>query len=158
MINDLLDGRGEMVIGTVLGEDKKNLGAVAQVQAIAGLGRLEKYQEMGDGRFMIVLLGQRRVRVEAYESERPYPTARVFDLDDQGHPVEMETRKRLREALIKFRVAEKVPDHASDVQLADILLMGAQVSEEERYEVFSTFPVNQRIHRVLELMERSSPD
>ncbi|MDG2469296.1 MAG: LON peptidase substrate-binding domain-containing protein, partial [Pirellulaceae bacterium] len=67
MTRDLLDGSGELVLGTVLGEDKQSLAGVASVQPVAGLGRLEKYEKLPDGRYLLVVLGISRVWVEPIE-------------------------------------------------------------------------------------------
>lgn len=159
MVQDLLDSNGELVLGTVLGSDKEELAEVAPVQSIAGLGRLEQYREMPDGRFLAIILGTRRVRVSPVESEHDYPMAQVEPLPLEQEVIVDPIRRtryedRLREALLgRWDEEEPPPEGMPLFQLTDLLQMHLELSPERRYQIFATRPLEERIREVLAAAE-----
>jgi len=155
MVRDLLDGSGELVIGTVLGADKSQLAEVAPVQEIAGLGRLEQYRALPDGRFLVIILGLRRVRVRTLRGDHLYPICEIDPLPlEQEVIVDPIARARyegkLREALEgHWKDDDPLPEGLPLFQLADLLQMHLKLSPEQRYQIFSTRPLEERIREVL---------
>jgi len=156
MVRDLLDGSGELVVGTVLGADKGQLAEVAPVQEIAGLGRLEQYRALPDGRFLVILLGLRRVRVTPIAGDHHlYPICEIDPLPlEQEVIVDPIARARyegkLREALEgHWKDDDPLPEGLPLFQLADLLQMHLRLSPEQRYQIFSTRPLEERIREVL---------
>jgi Lon protease-like protein len=155
MVRDLLDGSGELVLGTVLGADKGRLAEVAPVQEIAGLGRLEQYRALPDGRFLVILLGLRRVRVTPIAGDHLYPICEIDPLPlEQEVIVDPIARARyegkLRTALEgHWKDDDPLPEGLPLFQLADLLQMHLQLSPEQRYQIFSTRPLEERIREVL---------
>ena len=152
MTHDLLDGRGELAIGTVLGNDRKLLEKVAPCQSIAGVGRVEKYQELADGRFLIVLVGQSRARLNPVSAaDTSYPLAEV-ELFPEDHQYEHELfRESILGLLSERDVTPEDLKQASLAQICDVLLMTLKVEPEVRYELFAEPELPKRIERALEL-------
>ena len=153
MTRDLLDGRGELVIGTVLGDDKEKLSQVAPCQPIAGIGRLENYQPVEDGRFIIELIGQCRAEIEPIDSsEKSYPLAEVTFRPDDPEFTDDTLRERAARHLKERGVEEEVADKFSLAQMGDLLMMTLALEPRQRYEIFSELDLAQRLERTLELV------
>ena len=155
MVRDLLDSSGELAIGTVLGDDKARLGETAPVQEVAGLGRLEQYRALPDGRFLVIVLGVKRAVVRPLAGDHLYPVCEIDPV-----PLEQEVivdpiararyEGRLRDALEDcWEEEEPPPDGMPLFQLADLLQMHLPLTAKKRYEIFSTRPLEQRIRDVL---------
>lgn len=156
MTHDLLDGSGDFVIGTVLGNDQQQLGDVAPVQEVGGLGRLERYEKLDDGRYMIVIVGQARVRVQSVPSEKTYPVAEVTVLQDQDD-VDRETIAELRHILSE-KQDQEIPNAATVAQLVDILIMTTRLEPEQRYDFFAEADLNQRAKKIVDAYKRNSDE
>ena len=72
MIEDLLDGNGRLVMGTVKEEHLEELACSPPVHPVACLGEIVRHERLPDGRFLIWLLGVARVRVREVHSIRLY--------------------------------------------------------------------------------------
>ena len=150
MTHDLLDGKGELVIGTVLGTDQEQLGQIAPVQKIAGLGCLERYEKLPDGRYLIVILGQERVEVDPAESALPYPVTRFKTIPNE-EPTQVEgIRMELKKAVDEIGLSENLPEKVSVTQLSDILILSTELDVATRYELFAIPNVLARAHRILD--------
>lgn len=156
MTHDLLDGSGEFVIGTVLGDDQQLLGDVAPTQEIAGLGRLERYEKLDDGRYMIVIVGQSRVKAKPIKSEKPYPMAEITQLDDHSD-VDRDTIAELKHILAE-KQDQEIPNAATFVQLVDILIMTTQLESAQRYDFFSEIDLNKRAKKIVDAYKGKSND
>ena len=156
MVSELLDTKGEFVIGTVLGHDKRQLESVAPVQSVAGLGRIEQYQELPDGRFFMIALGLKRVRVTPLAEERAYPTCLAEPiLEDQEKIIDPNARATyetlLRRALMEnWEQDSPPPEKIPLFQLTDLVQMHLSLTPQKSYEIFSTNPLEKRIRTVLE--------
>jgi Lon protease-like protein len=156
MTHDLLDGSGEFVIGTVLEDGQQLLGDVAPTQEIAGLGRLERYEKLDDGRYMIVIVGQSRVKAKPIKSEKPYPMAEITQLDDHSD-VDPDTIAELKHILAE-KQDQEIPNAATVVQLIDILIMTTQLEPAQRYNFFSEIDLNKRAKKIVDAYKGKSND
>ena len=156
MTHDLLDGSGEFVIGTVLEDGQQLLGDVAPTQEIAGLGRLERYEKLDDGRYMIVIVGQSRVKAKPIKSEKPYPMAEITQLDDHSD-VDPDTIAELKHILAE-KQDQEIPNAATVVQLIDILIMTTQLEPAQRYDFFSEIDLNKRAKKIVDAYKGRSND
>ena len=156
MTHDLLDGSGEFVIGTVLEDGQQLLGDVAPTQEIAGLGRLERYEKLDDGRYMIVIVGQSRVKAKPIKSEKPYPMAEITQLDDHSD-VNPDTIAELKHILAE-KQDQEIPNAATVVQLIDILIMTTQLEPAQRYNFFSEIDLNKRAKKIVDAYKGKSND
>lgn len=153
MVGDLLDGNGLLVVGTVL--DSPAESEAATVEPIAGVGRLENYQTLDDGRYLVLLRGLARVRLEEVESERMYRKVRVRPVGDEEPEPDPDLRERLLDA-VRSRADGTVvgePDQLATGRLADLLLMQLQLPPETLYIHYATAAVEARAHAALRLHE-----
>src|SRR5262245_6226078 len=102
MIEDLLDGPGQIVMGTVPEEHANALAGSPPVRTIAGLGEICRHERLPDGRFLVWLFGLSRVKIEEEPSTRLYRRVRIEPLLETAPPKEREAllRERLRHAIL----------------------------------------------------------
>ncbi len=155
MVRDLLDSSGELILGTVLGADKDLLSGIAPVQSVAGIGRLQQYQTLEDGRFLVMIQGERRVRVAPHLGSLPYPQARIEEIDGEETRLPVEMGFWLLEAIQRCSNEVDIPTGVSVVQLSDILTMLTPMSSEERYQLFANPSLEDRIDKVLAMQTTS---
>lgn len=80
LVRDCVKGDGEF--GVVLIERGSEVGG-GDVRTLAGtMARIVQADEMSDGRFAVVAVGVRRIRVERWLDDDPYPRADVADWPD----------------------------------------------------------------------------
>jgi Lon protease-like protein len=99
LVRDCLAGAGEF--GVVLIERGSEVGG-GDVRTTTGtVARMLRVEEMPDGRFVLVARGVRRVRVERWLDDDPYPRADVRDWPDPGvEPGPGEAAARARAAAV----------------------------------------------------------
>lgn len=158
MAEDLLDNTGEIIIGTVLGEDQEQLGEVAPIQGIAGLGRLQRYQTLDDGRFLLMVLGEKRVRVIQRIEDHLYPLAEVDDLVEEDAEIDWAHTEELKNAIGQLEQNIDLPEGTSAVQMSDLLIMITPMTIENRYELFSNPSIEERIIKIIELQDSIDDD
>ena len=158
MAKDLLDNTGEIIIGTVLGEDQEQLGEVAPIQRIAGLGRLQRYQTLEDGRFLLMILGEKRVRVIQRIEDHLYPLAEVDDLVEEDAEIDWAHTEELKNAIGQLEQNIDLPEGTSAVQMSDLLIMITPMTIENRYELFSNPSIEKRIIKIIELQDSIEDD
>ena len=158
MAEDLLDNTGEIIIGTVLGEDQEQLGEVAPIQGIAGLGRLQRYQTLEDGRFLLMVLGEKRVRVIQRIEDHLYPLAEVDDLVEEDAEIDWAQTEELKNAIGQLEQNIDLPEGTSAVQMSDLLIMITPMTIENRYELFSNPSIEERIIKIIELQDSIEDD
>lgn len=80
LIRDVLDGEGEF--GVCLIERGAEVGGDDVRTGVGTVARVHEAEELPDGRWAVVAIGVRRVRVERWLPDDPYPRAEVADLPD----------------------------------------------------------------------------
>ena len=158
MAQDLLDNTGEIVLGTVLGDDQEQLGEVAPIQPVAGLGRLQRYQALEDGRYLLMILGEKRVRVIQRIEEKVYPLAEVDDLVEEDVDIDWEQAEELKNAIGELEHNIDLPEGTSAVQMSDLLIMITPMTVENRYELFSNPSIEDRVVKIIELQDSIEDD
>jgi len=158
MAQDLLDNTGEIVLGTVLGDDQEQLGEVAPIQPVAGLGRLQRYQALEDGRYLLMILGEKRVRVIQRIEEEIYPLAEVDDLVEENVDIDWEQAEELKNAISELEQNIDLPEGTSAVQMSDLLIMITPMTVENRYELFSNPSIEDRVLKIIELQDSIEDD
>lgn len=158
MMRDLLDNSGEVILGTVLGEDKEQLTELAPVQPVAGLGRLQKYQALEDGRFLVMILGEKRVRIRPHIGNELYPQARVKEIDDSHGPISEQQLTWLQDSIHSIKQDVQLPEGTSALQLSDLLMMITPMSIEQRYEMYALPTLEERIDKVLAIQIHTDED
>ncbi|MEM7199690.1 MAG: LON peptidase substrate-binding domain-containing protein [Planctomycetota bacterium] len=150
MIEDLLDGPGRLVIGSIL-DDQKDLD-VPGVLPVAGLGEIARHQRLEDGRFLILLFGLSRVTVAEADSERLYRRVRITEWEEE--PATAQDSARLRSCLVaairkRTGYETKSLDGVSTGQLADVLAQCLPIPRERMEEIYAEPRVGERAERVL---------
>ncbi|MDE0959364.1 MAG: LON peptidase substrate-binding domain-containing protein [Planctomycetota bacterium] len=158
MTRDLLDNAGEIILGTVLGKDKERLQENAPVQPIACQGRLQQYQTLEDGRFLVMILGEKRVRIHPHIGNQLYPEARIEDLVESSSFTSDQQTRSLQESISELKNDVDLPEDTSAQQLSDILIMITPMSTEQRYRLFSTPSLADRVELILEMQPPSDKD
>ena len=131
LIRDVLDGDGEF--GVCLIERGAEVGGDDVRTGVGTAAQVHEAEELPDGRWAVVAIGGRRIEVERWLPDDPYPRAEVADLPDPTPSVAEVAL--LPDVIAKLRVAlarcAEVgdPAHPPDVQLAtDPVLASHQVS------------------------------
>ena len=150
MTQDLLDNSGEIILGTVLGEDREKLEKVAPVQPIAGLGRVQRYQALEDGRFLIMVLGERRVKIEPVDRGKIYPEARFEVFEETDSYISDTELDHLQSALKKIESQIDLPEETSPDQLVDLLIMISKIDPKDKYKIFQMTSVSDRLGKILD--------
>lgn len=150
MTHDLLDNSGEIILGTFLGEDREKLEKVAPVQPIAGLGRVQRYQALEDGRFLIMVLGERRVKIEPVDRGKIYPEARFEVFEETDSFISDTELDHLQSALKKIESQIDLPEETSPDQLVDLLIMISKIDPKDKYKIFQMTSVSDRLGKILD--------
>ncbi len=131
LIRDVLDGDGEF--GVCLIERGAEVGGDDVRTGVGTVAQVHEAEELPDGRWAVVAVGGRRIAVERWLPDDPYPRAEVADLPDPTPSVAEvallpDVLSKLRTALT--RCAELGdPAHPADAQLAsDPVLASHQAS------------------------------
>jgi uncharacterized protein len=162
MVEDLLDGQGRMVIGTVPDEFVSSLPGSPPVYPVAGLGEIGRHERLPDGRFLIWLIGLTRVRVREVESTRLYRKVTIEVLNEKpvGGSREVKLREMLQRAILA-RCTEflNLPADMPLGYLADLLLQKLRLPCAKMHELYSETDVEKRVCGALrEHARRSIPE
>ncbi|MEM7165766.1 MAG: LON peptidase substrate-binding domain-containing protein [Planctomycetota bacterium] len=155
MTTDSLDATGRLVIGTVLEPGHAQLsGNDAPVEPIAGLGQIDDYQRLDDGRYVMLVSGVARVHIEEAPSDRLYRRVKVTSVEEQpiGPLDEAQCREQVMEAIMERTASTSlVPEDAGLGQLIDLLLLHLRLRPPALYEGFAELNIAARAERALQL-------
>lgn len=118
LVDDCVAGDGEF--GVTLIERGSEVGGGDVRTDVGTVARIVQVERFEDGRFAVAAVGTRRIRVERWLADDPYPRAEVSDWDDVGTAVtELEGAEALfRRALALAAELGEAPAPL-DVELAD---------------------------------------
>ena len=152
MIEDSLDGPGRLVIAAVVEGQHDQLAGAPEVFPIAGLGEIARHERLPDGRFLIMLVGLARVRIDEISSDRLYRQVEATALEetppsDQEEPV---LRRELENAL-RARASKKLnlPDNIPIGHLVDLLLLRMRLPQSVMQTLYSELSIAQRARGAL---------
>lgn len=157
MVDDLLDMSGNLVMGTVL-ETSQRVGLdTPAVEPVAGIGQVENYQHLEDGRFLILIRGIARVRIQEVPSDRLYRKVTVQTMKETS-PDSPEEEAALQTTLVRAVEARSqellnLPDGVSVSQLSDLLLIQLGLDPEVLYSHYALLDVGERARSALLLHE-----
>jgi Lon protease-like protein len=150
LVQDCLASTREL--GVVLIERGSEVGGGDVRSDVGTVARIAQAQELEDGRWAVLAVGLRRVRVEAWLPEDPYPRAEVADWPEgaptgEDGPELAPVVARLRRVLAR---AAEVGDLAAPatVELSDELVLGG-------YQACAAAPVGPHDQR--RLLEAATP-
>jgi len=156
MVEDLLDSTGLLVMGTVLGNNKRELASNhTVVEPIGTLAQILGYERLENDQYLISVLGLVRVRMCEAESYKPYRLV-TLDIVDGGEKTndEEHLRPTLQEALeSRWSSESELPTEPHVSQLADLLLLHLGLPARETYQLYSIQPTIQRARAILDRHE-----
>ncbi len=85
LVDDCVAGDGEF--GVTLIERGSEVGGGDVRTDVGTVARIVQVERFDDGRFAVAAVGTRRIRVERWLADDPYPRAEVIDWDDVGTAV-----------------------------------------------------------------------
>ena len=84
LVHDLLEPGREPEFGVTLIDRGSEVGGGDHRSSVGTVARVLQATEIGDGRFALVTVGTRRIRVASWLPDDPYPLAEVEDWPDGG--------------------------------------------------------------------------
>lgn len=156
--------RGNGDFGIVLIERGHEVGGGDIRFAVGTIAHLVEWAELPDGRWLLAALGRRRMRVETWLPDDPYPMALVQELADpplpeEAHPLVRQAERAVRRALAyKTELTEPaapataVLDDDPDI-LAFQLAAIAPIAALDRQRLLEQDDVSERLARLIELAE-----
>lgn len=155
MVEDVLDGPGRVIMGTVLENEEwgpDNEVSPPRVLQVAGLGEIARHEKTPDGRYYIWLFGLGRHTLEEVDSDRPYRKVRARPLLET-EPSKKETRELnplLRDALVaRGTDGDELPDDIPISVLADALSQKLRLPQGEMEQIFCESDIAERARLVL---------
>lgn len=158
MVQDLLDGTGRLVLGTLLERRTSTTAssdasrtvptALPPILPIGGLGEILQHERTPDGRFYIVVGGLARVHVKEAASDRLY---RRVAIEPVRETPACATREPLLREKVKRALMHRCPDIEdlpADVplgQLADFLLLRMQLPQCVHEPLYCELDVEKRV-------------
>ncbi|HVB04689.1 MAG TPA: LON peptidase substrate-binding domain-containing protein [Acidimicrobiales bacterium] len=121
MIQDCLEGEGEF--GVVLISRGGEVGGGDERCGVGTVAHIEAASPFPDGRFALLCEGRRRIAIEEWLPEQPYPNARVRELAASTAAVDPElvaaTERTVRRARALLSELGEAPALAGDLGLGD---------------------------------------
>ena len=132
--------RGEREFGVVLIERGSEVGGGDVRFAVGAVARVVRAQQLPDGGYALATVGMRRVRIERWLPDDPYPQAEVVDLSDSPPTVPDPTSLRVR-----ARALNALGDVCGLYRLAAVpvpeLPVIADEAEQASYEMAALAPI-----------------
>lgn len=162
LVRDVLDGDREF--GVCLIERGAEVGGGDVRTGIGTAAQVHEARELPDGRWTVVAVGTRRIRVDRWLPDDPYPRAEVSDLSDPAPSAGEVARlsdvaAKLRTALAKSAEVGD-PAHPATVELAsDPVLASHQMSAIapiatiDQHDLLAAGTVGQRLARLDALLD-----
>ncbi len=153
MIEDVLDGVGLIVLGTIEAGSEDAAAGAPPVHPIAGLGEIGRHERLADGCFNILLVGLQRVFVREVPSERLYRRVEVRPASET--PVAREREPELREELLaalrsRTENLPEIPPKFSTSHLADMLILRMPLPHEVLNRLYAELDAEKRARSALE--------
>lgn len=123
LIRDVLDGDREF--GVTLISRGHEVGGGDQRSDVGTVARVLQAEELEDGRWLVVSVGVRRVTVQRWLDDRPYPRAVVEDLPDDDPATDVSPAAAGSDA-----AATTTLDPATESRLRRVLAMHAELGYE----------------------------
>jgi Lon protease-like protein len=140
MVEDILDGPGRIVMGTVVEGHEGEMEGKPPVHPIAGLGEIVNHERLPDGRFHLRLFGLGRVRLFEEESDSAYRKVSIEPLVEATVPAseEEELRERLLDAVRENSESSRaIPKQVPFATLVDLLLLRLDLPHSELQELYA---------------------
>ena len=158
---------GDRRLGVVLIERGSEVGGGDVRFDVATRATIADAVELDDGRWVMVLIGEDRVRVQRWLPDDPYPRAEVALCEDRPPGPSASTRRDELERVLRRVVAQRVelgeaatdmtPELSSDAAVATWQATGlASLGPLDAQRVLGTDGADERLDLVLSLLEEES--
>jgi Lon protease-like protein len=151
MVEDLLDGPGRLAMASLAGEETTG-GDRPAFFPVGGFGEILRHRRFPDGRFVLIVAGIARVRLEEVSSDRLYRRVAIEILEDlpvRGSVADRLT-PRLRQAILdRADGAIELPDTLTLGQLADLLLHQLRLPDPAMRRLFADVDSERRAEGAL---------
>lgn len=164
MMEDILDSQGRFVLGTIQEGHEDEVAGTPPVYPIAGLGEIGRHERLADGRFNVLLVGLRRVKIREVESDHPYRMVEIEPAAEIPVPREREPklRKRLVAAILdRTEEMDSIPPQVSISHLADLLILRMPLPHSVLNDLYSELDEEKRAKLALaqhELRDKLEPE
>lgn len=160
MIADALEG--DRIVGMVRlrpGFEKDYEGR-PPIYAVGCAGRIEQYEQLPDGRYVIVLHGLTTFRVLSENQRKPYRLGRVEAVPDRLEEQERlalsSVRNRLASLLVRVLPLGVDPPDASldDAEFVNVVAQNLPMSEDDRQDLLERSSLLARARALIERLDR----
>ena len=160
MIADAL--KGDRIVGMVRlrpGFEKDYEGR-PPIYAVGCAGRIEQYEQLPDGRYVIVLQGLTAFRVLSEDQRKPYRLGRVEAVPDQLQEQERLTlsslRNRLASLLVRILPLGVDPPDASleDDEFVNVVAQNLPMSEDDRQDLLERSSLLARARALIDRLDQ----
>jgi Lon protease-like protein len=157
MIEDVLDGPGRIVMGTILeGQDETGEPGVLPV---AGVGEIARHDRLEDGGFNILLFGLARARLTEVDSDRLYRRVRIEPLQEtEPTPEAAERVNTLLRAAVMEREDDSdppnLPENLPTAILVDLLSQRLSTTQSVLERIYSEAEIERRAELALDAHAR----
>ena len=160
MISDAL--KGDRIVGMVRlrpGFEKDYEGR-PPIYAVGCAGRIEQFEQLPDGRYVIVLQGLTAFRVLSEDQRKPYRLGRVEAVPDQLQEQERLTlsslRNRLASLLVRILPLGVDPPDASleDDEFVNVVAQNLPMSEDDRQDLLERSSLLARARALIDRLDQ----
>ena len=160
MIGDAL--KGDRIIGMVRlrpGFEKDYEGR-PPIYAVGCAGRIEQYEQLPDGRYVIVLQGLTAFRVLSEDQRKPYRLGRVEAVPDQLQEQERLTLSSLRNRLVSLLVrvlplgADPPDASLEDDEFVNVVAQNLPMSEDDRQDLLERSSILARARALIDRLDQ----
>ncbi len=161
MVRDAMDG--DRLIGMVLlkGDRREDPSGGAAVYPVGCVGRIEKFEQLEDGRSNLVLRGKRRFEISDEVAGKAYRRAHVRWAPIPSTETDETIREQLRVCVVGLleragkqgpeQIWERLPDEWS--KLVNLLAFGLPLKEVEKMALLECTGCGARAERMIEILE-----
>jgi Lon protease-like protein len=160
MVADAL--KGDRIIGMVLLQPgyEKDYEGRPPIRDVGCAGTIEKYEQLPDGRYVILLRGLTTFRIVSEDQRKPYRLARVETVpellkDEDLGPLST-VRERLAQLLVSILPLDAEPPDPSldDADFVNVTAQNLRIPETVRQELLERNSVLARARALVERLER----
>lgn len=160
MVRDALDAEREF--GVVLIDRGHEVGGGDTRRSVGTVARIVQVAELADGRFGMITVGMRRIRVREWLNDDPYPRADVVGWPDEpssdGVDVTTATARVRRLSAMALELGDSTGDPlqelADDPEMASYQLSTlAPLGASDRYRLLSAESTEQRLQLLSRLLD-----
>jgi Lon protease-like protein len=166
MVRDVVEGDGQLVIALMReGLEFKQTG-ISAVHSIACLGRIETCEELEDGKYNIVVVGMKRVRLVNIVQNTPYRLVEVEVLEEADLPAHSEEifrrQSRLGELFSQFtELAAEMEPQAMELMpeldfesLVNMVAMTLNLSMEQKQALLEITDLSLRCDMLIPILQQ----